>query len=115
MSLDWEQTVVDARDPVVLGSWWRHALGWVVINDDPNEFEIRPALDRPPGLLFLRVSDSKQTKNRLRLDFRPDDRDVEVERLLMLSTTRADIGQGEQSWIVLADPEGNEFCVLGSR
>jgi hypothetical protein len=115
MSLEWEQTIVDARDPLVLGSWWREALGWVVINDDPNEFEIRPASDRLPGLLFVRVFDGKQTKNRLHLDFRPDDRDMEVERLLMLGATRADVGQGEQSWIVLADPEGNEFCILGSR
>jgi hypothetical protein len=50
----------------------------------------------------------------LHLDFRPDDRDVEVERLIGLGATRVDIGQGEPSWVVLADPEGNEFCVLGS-
>ena len=54
-------------------------------------------------------------KDRLHLDFRPDDRDAEVERLLALGATRADVGQGDQSWVVLADPEGNEFCVLGSR
>ena len=115
MSLEWEQTIVDAQDPLVLGSWWRDALGWVVVNDDPNEFEIRPSSDRLPGLLFVRVSESKHVKNRLHLDFRPDDRDAEVERLLNLGASRADIGQGEQSWTVLADPEGNEFCVLRSR
>ncbi len=54
-------------------------------------------------------------KNRLNLDFRGDDRDAEVERLLALGATRADVGQGDESWIVLADPEGNEFCVLSSR
>jgi hypothetical protein len=115
MSLEWEQTIVDARDPVTLGSWWREALGWVVINDDPDEFEIRPAADRLPGLLFVCVPESKKTKNRLHLDFRPDNRDAEVERLLALGATPVDVGQGEQSWIVLADPEGNEFCILGSR
>jgi predicted enzyme related to lactoylglutathione lyase len=115
MSLEWEQTIVDARDPARLGNWWREALGWVVVNDDPDEFEIRPAEDRLPGLLFAHVADRKQTKNRLHLDFRPDDRDLEVERLVTLGATRADVGQGAQSWIVLADPEGNEFCVLGSR
>jgi hypothetical protein len=115
MSLEWEQTIVDALDPAVLGSWWREALGWVVVNDDPNEFEIRPSADRLPGLLFVPVPDKKQTKNRLHLDFRPDDRDAEVERLLRLGATRVDVGQGESSWVVLADPEGNEFCVLGSR
>jgi hypothetical protein len=115
VSLEWEQTTVDARDPRALGSWWREALGWVVVNDDPEEFEIRPAADRLPGLLFLHVADSKTTKNRLHLDLRPDDRDAEVERLRGLGATQADIGQGEQSWIVLADPEGNEFCVLAPR
>jgi hypothetical protein len=115
MSLEWEQTIVDAREPHPLGLWWRDALGWVVVNDDPDEFEIRPTADRLPGLLFALVSESKTTKNRLHLDFRPDDRDAEVERLLALGARRADVGQGEQTWIVLADPEGNEFCVLGSR
>jgi Glyoxalase-like domain len=115
VSLEWEQTIVDSRDPSALGRWWREALSWVVVNDDPDEFEIRPSADRLPGLLFVPVPESKMTKNRLHLDFRPDDRDVEVERLLALGATRADVGQGEQSWIVLADPEGNEFCVLGSR
>jgi hypothetical protein len=65
-------------------------------------------------LLFVRVAESKTIKNRLHLDFRPDDRDVEVERLIGLGARRVDIGQGEPSWVVLADPEGNEFCVLGS-
>jgi Glyoxalase-like domain len=115
MSLEWEQTVVDARDPAALGGWWRDALGWVVVNEDPEEFEIRPRADRLPGLLFVAVPEAKVSKNRLHLDFRPDDRDAEVERLLSLGATRADVGQGEQSWVVLADPEGNEFCVLGSR
>jgi hypothetical protein len=115
VTLIWEQTIVDARDPGALGQWWREALGWVVINDDSDEFEIRPAEDRLPGLLFVPVPEEKTTKNRPHLDFRPDDRDAEVQRLLALGATRADVGQGEQSWVVLADPEGNEFCVLGSR
>ena len=115
MSLEWEQITVDARDPRALGSWWREALGWVVVDDDPVTFEIRPAADRLPGLLFLHVTEPKTQKNRLHLDLRPDDRDAEVQRLLALGATRADIGQGEQPWTVLADPEGNEFCVLGAR
>jgi hypothetical protein len=113
--LVWEQTVVDARDPVRLGTWWREALGWVVVNDEPDEFEIRPAPDAIPGLLFEPVTEPKTVKNRVHLDFRPDDQDAEVERLLGLGATKVDIGQGEQSWVVLADPEGNEFCVLRSR
>ena len=115
MSLEWEQIVVDADDPGGLGSWWSEALGWVIVNDDPEEFEIRPAADRLPGLLFVRVDEAKATKNRLHLDFRPDDQTREVDRLLDLGASRADIGQGRQTWVVLADPEGNEFCVLSSR
>lgn len=115
MSLEWEQTIIDARDPGALGRWWREALGWVVVNDDPGEYEIRPDAERLPGLLFGRVSEPKTVKNRLHLDFRPDDQGAEVERLIELGAMRADVGQGEQSWVVLADPEGNEFCVLSSR
>ena len=107
--------MVDSRDPAGLGRWWQKALGWVVVNDDPNEFEIRPAPDRLPGLLFGSVPEPKSVKNRLHLDFRPDDQDREVERMLGLGASRADVGQGEQSWVVLADPEGNEFCILSSR
>ena len=115
MSLEWEQVIVDATDPEALGRWWCDALGWVIVEDDPEEFEIRPAADRVPGLLFARVPDAKTIKNRLHLDFRPVDRDAEVRRLLDLGATRVDIGQGEQPWVVLTDPEGNEFCVLSSR
>jgi hypothetical protein len=115
MDLEWEQTVVDSRDPEGLGRWWVDALGWVVVNDDPDEFEIRSTPDRLPGLLFVRVPELKSSKNRLHLDFRPDDRDAEVTRLLALGATEVDVGQSDSSWVVLADPEGNEFCVLGSR
>jgi len=115
MSLVWEQVIVDAADPVALGRWWARALGWTVVNDDPEDFEIRPAPDRVPGLLFVRVPESKSVKNRLHLDFRPDDQRAEVDRLLALGARHADVGQGEQTWVVLADPEGNEFCVLRSR
>jgi hypothetical protein len=115
MSLEWEQTNVDANDPVLLGRWWQQVLGWVVVDEAPDMFEIQPAPDKLPGLLFFRVPEGKTVKNRLHLDLRPDDQDLEVERLLALGASRVDIGQGEQSWVVLADPEGNEFCVLGER
>jgi hypothetical protein len=115
VGLEWEQTNVDAEDPVMLGRWWQEALGWVVVNDDPDEFEIRPSEDRLPGLLFVPVPEAKSCKNRLHLDFRPDDQDAEVDRLVALGATHTDVGQGAQSWVVLSDPEGNEFCVLRSR
>ncbi|MGQ0624115.1 MAG: VOC family protein [Sporichthyaceae bacterium] len=112
MSLKWEQLTVDALDPVALGQWWTQALHWVVVNDDPEEFEIRPAPEQIPGVLFVRVTEPKQIKNRLHLDLRPSDQDAEVSRLIGLGATGTDVGQGESSWVVLADPEGNEFCIL---
>ncbi|MEU2284111.1 VOC family protein [Streptomyces sp. NPDC013178] len=115
MTLEWEQVIVDAADPVALGRWWAEALGWVTVNDAPGEYEIRPAPDRIPGLLFVPVPESKTVKNRLHLDFRPDDQRAEVDRLLALGARHADVGQGEQTWVTPADPEGNEFCVLSSR
>ncbi|MUL41248.1 VOC family protein [Streptomonospora sp. PA3] len=115
MSLEWEQVIVDAADPVGLGQWWLEALGWVVVDSDTDVFEIRPEPDRLPGLLFVRSEGRKTVKNRLHLDFRPDDQDAEVDRLLAHGARRVDVGQGEQSWVVLADPEDNEFCILGRR
>ena len=115
MSLELEQVVVDARDPVTLGRWWGEALRWIIVNDDPDEFEIRPEADRLPGLIFEPVEQRKHVKNRLHLDLRPDDQDAEVERLIALGASRVDIGQGAVTWVVLADPEGNEFCVLRDR
>jgi hypothetical protein len=115
VSLEWEQVIVDAREPAALGRWWLSALDWVIVNDDPEEFEIRPAADQMPGLLFAPVEDGKVSKNRLHLDFRPHDQEAEVERLIGLGATPVDVGQSDASWVVLADPEGNEFCVLSAR
>ena len=115
MTLEWEQVVVHSRDPMTLGRWWAEALGWVVVYSSDDEFEIRPAPDRMPGLDFVRLDDSKKARSRLHLDFRPDDQDADVTRLLAHGARRVDIGQGDQPWVVLADPEGNEFCVLGQR
>ncbi|MEM9514628.1 MAG: VOC family protein [Actinomycetota bacterium] len=116
MSLRWEQVVVDAIDPVALGHWWATALGWTIVNDDPAEFEIQPAAGMLPGIIFEQTDRAKsESKNRLHLDFRPDDQAAEVRRLIGLGAQRADIGQGDASWVVLIDPEGNEFCVLRGR
>ncbi len=114
MALHWEQIVVDADDPVTLGAWWAESLGWTIVDNTDAECEIRPAPDRFPGMLFVPVRDSKREKNRLHLDFRPEDQQAEVARLLALGARHVDVGQGEQSWMVLTDPEGNEFCVLSS-
>jgi hypothetical protein len=71
----------------------------------------------PPTLTFAYVPEGKTVKNRLHLDVNPTDReqDEEVRRLLGLGARHADVGQGDEDWVVLADPEGNEFCVLASR
>ncbi len=115
MGLVWEQVVVHSADPETLGRWWAEALGWVVVHSSAEEFEIRPAPDRLPGLDFVRLDGTKNAKSRLHLDFRPDDQDAEVARLVAHGARRVDIGQGDQEWVVLADPEGNEFCVLGEQ
>lgn len=106
--------VVEADDPVSLGRWWAAALDWMIVNDDPNEFEIQEEPDRFPGIVFLQASEGKQAKNRLHLDFRPDDQASELGRFLDLGARRVDVGQGDVPWVVLADPEGNEFCILGA-
>ncbi|QPZ38793.1 VOC family protein [Paramicrobacterium chengjingii] len=115
MALEWEQIIVDSQDPQSLGRWWAEALGWVIV-DDADGVEIRPSADRLPGILFGNDSGAKQVKNRVHPDFRPDDQQAEVERLLSLGARRADVGQtGDEPWVVLLDPEGNEFCVLSNR
>jgi predicted enzyme related to lactoylglutathione lyase len=86
-----------------------------VVHSSDEEFEIRPEPNRLPGLDFVRLDESKKVKSRLHLDFRPDDQDAEVARLEAHGAKRVDIGQGDQPWVVMADPEGNEFCVLGQR
>jgi predicted enzyme related to lactoylglutathione lyase len=111
----WEQVVVAAEDPARLARWWAEALGYVIVDEQPDEVEIRRGHDELPGLLFVTVPDAKTGKNRLHLDLRPDDQEAEVERLVDMGARLADIGQGDVGWVVLADPEGNEFCVLSGK
>lgn len=115
MTLKWQHVIVHSADPVALGQWWAEALGWVVVHSSEDEFTIRAEPDRLPGLEFIRLDEAKKAKSRLHLDFVPDDQDAEVARLEALGAKRVDIGQGDQSWVVMADPEGNEFCLLGRR
>jgi len=112
MSLSWEQVTIDSADPQKLGRWWAQALGWHIVGDADDEFEIRSHPDVVPGLLFVRVTDPKVHKNRLHIDLRPGNQEGEVSRFIALGATRVDVGQGDASWVVLTDPEGNEFCVL---
>jgi predicted enzyme related to lactoylglutathione lyase len=115
MPSSWEQVVVDAEDPARLARWWAEAIGYRIVHETPDEVEIRRSPDEMPGILFGTVPDAKTVKNRLHLDLRPDDQEAEVERLVDMGARPVDIGQHEVSWVVLADPEGNEFCVLSSR
>ena len=115
MGLMFEEICIDAGDPTSLGTWWSEALGWPHDVDEDGDVVLRAPADAGPNWLFLRVDDRRIVKNRIHFDFRPDDQRAEVDRLLKLGARHVDIGQGEQSWVVLADPEGNEFCVLAAR
>lgn len=115
MTLNWEQVVIDCRDLSTLGHWWADALQWTIVDESDEELELRNPNGSGPSLLFLNVPEGKTVKNRLHLDFVPSDQGVEVERLLAMGAKRVDIGQGTTTWVVLADPEGNEFCVLSAR
>ncbi|MFV2010980.1 MULTISPECIES: VOC family protein [unclassified Micromonospora] len=115
MASQWENLVVDAHDPARLARWWAQALGYQIVHEASDEVEIRRAPDQLPGLIFVPVPESKQLKNRLHIDLRPTDQAAEVERLVDMGARRVDIDQGDVTWMVLADPEGNEFCVLSGR
>jgi predicted enzyme related to lactoylglutathione lyase len=109
---------IDCLDPSAVADFWQEALGWRRTHEEPDEIVLEPPAGSPldgiaPDLLFLRVPDPTPGKNRLHLDLRPDDQDAEVERLISLGARRASIGQPDDvTWVVMADPEGNEFCVL---
>jgi predicted enzyme related to lactoylglutathione lyase len=119
MPSKWYTIVVDARDPVRLAHWWAEVLGYQVVFESPSETVIAADRNTYPGLVFVPVPEEKTVKNRLHIDLNPDDQAAEVQRLLGLGATHADVGQSAADppvrWVVLADPEGNEFCVLTAR
>jgi hypothetical protein len=123
------ETVIDSSDPAGLADFWCNVLGYVVLHAGDDYVEIGPAklpdaelleairsAPVAPALLFVPVPEAKSVKNRLHLDLTPIDGSQadEVARLEALGARRVDIGQGQTKWVVLADPEGNEFCVLRS-
>ena len=110
------QVLIDCADPERLAEFWCAVLGWQVIDRDEQDVEIGDG-GAGPTILFEVVPEAKTMKNRLHLDLRALDGDqaAEVERLIALGARRVDIGQGDVRWVVLADPEGNEFCVLAGR
>ncbi|MDP7705402.1 VOC family protein [Mycobacterium sp. TY815] len=112
--LTFDEICIDAADPTTLGQWWAQALGWPHEIDEEGDVRLSAPHGEGPSWMFLRVTDERVVKNRIHFDFRPDDQEAEVARLLELGARHVDIGQGRQSWVVLADPEGNEFCVLAA-
>jgi hypothetical protein len=111
---------IDADDPRAQAAWWAQVLDDFVPDSDGDEDDDEVGLRGPGGrwLLFLKVPEPKTVKNRMHLCLRPVDRsrDEEVERLLGLGATIVnDLRDGDKGWAVLADPEGNEFCVLSTN
>ena len=107
--------VIDATDPRRIAEFWTEVLGWRVVEEDAEIVTIAPEGAAWPSIDVVRVPESKTVKNRLHLDLRADGTTMadEVGRVLELGARHADVGQDPgSSWTVLADPEGNEFCIL---
>lgn len=118
MNLRIQAVCIDSTDPNVPAEFWEQALGWRRTYEAEDEIVLEPPAGTPedgvsPDLLFLKVTERKELKNRLHLDLRPGDQAEEVQRLEALGATRVSVGQGpEVTWVVMADPDGNEFCIL---
>jgi hypothetical protein len=117
--------VIDCREPERLTEFWCAALGyqrvaggegWIAIGPGGDDSDVDGLRRGPaaPNLAFVLVPEARLTKNRVHIDITPVDATQagEVERLMALGASRADVGQGDETWVVLADPEGNEFCVM---
>lgn len=130
MTSKFTELAIDCADPGGLARFWCSVLGYEVRDEEDGEDGVvtidSPAVPEgknrlgpvPPALTFARVPEGKTVKNRLHIDVNPTDReqDEEVRRLLGLGARHVDVGRtGDESWVTLADPEGNEFCVLASR
>ena len=122
MACRFSELVADCRDPETLAAFWAAVLDYRVLSrDGDGAVEIGPEAGfggPTPTLVFGPVPDPTPGKVRLHIDLNATDReqDAELERLLGLGATRAEVGQtGEEGWHVLADPEGNEFCLLRRR
>lgn len=126
MTSKFTELAIDSANPTALAEFWCAVLGYEIQDTEDGVVTIgSPAVPEgktrpgpvPPTLTFARVPEGKTVKNRLHIDLNPTDQDQaeEVRRLLALGARHTDVGQGQQSWITLADPEDNEFCVLASR
>lgn len=115
MGLRFSEICIDAHDIDALAAWWSSVLGWPAEPTDDGDVILRAPAGAGPDWLFLAVPDDKVVKNRIHFDFTPEDQQAEVDRVLALGARHVDIGQGEQTWVVLADQEGNEFCILAAE
>ncbi|MEO6711960.1 MAG: VOC family protein [Mycobacteriales bacterium] len=121
MACRFSELVIDCQDHDLVGEFWAAVLGYDISerSDGPENWyvELKGPAGSGPTILVFRVLEEKTVKDRIHIDVSATDREQaeEVERIIALGAKRIDIGQGEQSWAVLADPEGNEFCVLKSR
>jgi predicted enzyme related to lactoylglutathione lyase len=120
--LNIETVSLDAINPREQAEFWGKVLDWNIADDcGDEEVLLTPpahirADGKSPDLLFLKVPNEKKIKNRFHLDLRPDVQDVEVARIEALGGRRVSVGQGPSvTWVVMADPEGNEFCILRAR
>ncbi len=118
MGCKFTELVIDAADPRKQAEWWAEVLGYRLLDSDDEIAEIGASESTFPTLLFQKVPEGKSVKNRLHIDVNAtggSTQDAELERLVKMGATRVDVGQGpDVSWIVLADLEGNEFCLLKS-
>jgi len=106
----------DCSDPARVGTFWSHALGYETVQRGDDYFWIESSMGSAMPLLFIKVPEDKQRKNRVHLDIETSDRAAEVDRLIELGATFIDIGTPhDASWTVMADPEGNEFCVASEE
>ena len=106
---------IDCFDPAALARFWAEVLDYETTWEDEDEVVIEPKEGPGNLLLFGKVPEEKKVKNRIHLDLNPTDQAAEVERVKSLGAKEVDIGQEDVSWVVLADPEGNEFCILTPR
>ncbi|HET8681079.1 MAG TPA: VOC family protein [Micromonosporaceae bacterium] len=114
MGSRWYAVVVAATDPARLARWWAEVLDYRIAYEKLDEVGIESGTG--PALVFALEQTAKTAKNRLHFDLDPDDQEAEVERLVNMGARRVDVGQGDgATWVVLADPEGNEFCLLPAR
>jgi predicted enzyme related to lactoylglutathione lyase len=119
MTVSLHHIVIDAHDLPGLARFWSQVLGWQILSEREREVVIGTGVDAPVGICLMPAGEEKSVKNRVHLDLNPggaagpDDREAEIQRIIALGARHVDIGQtGDESWTVLTDPEGNEFCIL---